>query len=77
VLERLEVLDLSMGTLGDAGAAALLNSPAVRKLKKLDVHHHYCSDGMVKRLEALGIEVDASDPEGESGPDDRYVQVSE
>src|SRR5262249_2977768 len=37
VLNQLEVLDLSMGTLSDAGAKALLGSPAIKKLKKLDL----------------------------------------
>jgi hypothetical protein len=50
LLERLEMLDLSLGTLGDAGVSALLDNPAVRKLKKLDIHHHYCSKAMIQRL---------------------------
>ena len=80
LLERLRVLDLSLGTLSDDGAAALLASPAVARLKLLDIHHHYCSDAMVRKLEALGIKVDASDPQAEDDDDgqtERYVAVSE
>lgn len=61
IMERIEVLDLSLGTLTDTGAEALLQSPAIRKLKKLDIHHHYCSEEMVQKLEQLGIVVDASE----------------
>jgi hypothetical protein len=87
VLDRLEVLDLSMGTLGDAGAKALLDSRAVRRLRKLDIHHHYVTPSVVARLQALGIEVDASDSEAgydeedpddaEDTDDDRYVAHAE
>lgn len=81
VLERIEVLDLSLGTLGDVGGEALLNSPAVAKLKRLDLSHHYLSEEMQQRLAALSIEVVMED---EQTPDDwgdgelhRYVAVSE
>jgi hypothetical protein len=80
VLERLRVLDLSLGTLGDDGAAALLASPAVAQLDKLDIHHHYCSDEMMARLQAIGIEVDVSEREQDEewdGERHRYVAVSE
>jgi hypothetical protein len=78
VTERLDVLDLSMGTLGDAGATALLGSAAVARLKKLDIHHHYVSEELVDALRGLGIEFDASEAEEPGAPeDDRYVEVSE
>lgn len=80
VLEQVRVLDLSLGTLGDAGAAALLASPAVAKLAKLDVHYHFCSEETVAALEGLGIEVDASDPqvpEDWGDGDHRFVAVGE
>jgi hypothetical protein len=62
LLERLEVLDLSMGTLSDEGAQALLATPAVARLKKLDIHHHFVSPELVQELKKLGPEVDASAP---------------
>lgn len=80
LLDRLRVLDLSLGTLSDAGAQALLDCPAVRRLRKLDLHHHYCSEAMVARLEALPVEVNASDPQEpdeDDGDSYRYVAVSE
>jgi hypothetical protein len=80
ILERIRVLDLSLGTLGVVGAAALLASPLVARLEKLDIHHHYCSDELVARLQQLGIVVDASEPQ-EADQDDgttwRYVAVGE
>lgn len=80
LLERIEVLDLSMGTLGDIGAKALIESTSVRKLKKLDLHHHYCSDEMMEKLKSLGIPVDLSQEQDEERDDGRiwrYVAVSE
>jgi hypothetical protein len=81
VTARLETLDLSMGTLGDGGAKALLGSPAIKELKRLDIHHHYVSDELVAKLKALKIDVDDSEKEE---PDDwgggelhRYIAVSE
>ena len=80
LIERLEVLDLSLGTLSDDGLAALLASPHVAKLQFLDIHHHYCSEEMISKLEALGVEVDARDPktpEDDDGELQRYIAVSE
>ncbi|MBV9792035.1 MAG: STM4015 family protein [Chloroflexi bacterium] len=80
ILDRIRVLDLSLGTLSDEGAAALLASPAVARLEKLDLHHHYCSAEMVARLEALGITVDVSDAQEEDeygGERYRYAAVTE
>ncbi|HEY0099969.1 MAG TPA: STM4015 family protein [Pyrinomonadaceae bacterium] len=80
VLERLRVLDLSLGTLTDDGAAAFLSSPAAARLELLDIHHHYCSDEMIEKLKAAGIKVDASEqqePDVDGDESYRYVAVSE
>ncbi|MCI0647076.1 MAG: STM4015 family protein, partial [Chloroflexi bacterium] len=80
ILERIRVLDLSLGTLGDEGAAALLASPAVARLELLDIHHHFCSKGMVARLEKAGIRLNAGDRQKEEvygGERWRYMAVSE
>lgn len=80
VLECVRVLDLSLGTLGDEGAAALLASPAVARLEKLDLHHHYCSEAMMTKLQGLGVEVDLSERQEEDVDDGkryRYVAVGE
>ena len=76
VLIGLHTLDLSQGTLGDEGVEALATCPAIGQLKKLDIHYHYASEAAISRLNALGIEVDASDPQDESRYG-RYVAVSE
>lgn len=80
IVERIETLDLSLGTLTDEGAMALRLSPAVARLKKLDIHHHFCSEAVVMRLQGLGIEVDVSDPheaEEYNGEVWRYAAVTE
>jgi hypothetical protein len=78
VVARLESLALSMGTLTDAGAEALLESGSPAHLRRLDLHHHFLGDAMVERLRAAfsGVELDLSEQEK---PDDDwyYVAVSE
>jgi Leucine Rich repeat len=76
VLAHLQTLNLSLGTLGDEGVEALAACPAIAKLAKLDIHHHYASPESVAKLMALGIEIDASDVQTEDGYG-RYVAVSE
>jgi hypothetical protein len=78
LVERLEFLDLSLGNLGDVGAEALLGCEAVRKLKKLDLHHHYISPPLMEQLKELPCEVDVSEAnEADADDDDRYIVVSE
>jgi hypothetical protein len=80
ILVRIEVLDLSLGNLGDVGATALLASPFISQLKKLDLHHHYISEALVNDLEKLSIEVDLNDlQEADEYNDEehRYISVSE
>ncbi len=80
VLDRIRVLDLSLGALSDEGAAALLASPAVARLERLDIHHHFCSDPMIEKLQRLGITIDASERQELRQYNDetwRYVAVGE
>jgi hypothetical protein len=85
VVAGLGTLDLSMGTLGDEGAEALLNGQPLTHLEKLDLHHHFLSEPMVQRLtktfEAAGVEVDLSESEAaerdSEGGEDRYTAVAE
>lgn len=81
ILDKIKVLDLSMGTLTDEGAKALFENPKIKNLDKLDVHFHYLSDEWVEKLRGLPIDVDVADQqEGDSYGDDeiyRYVAVSE
>lgn len=61
---QIDTLDLSNGTLTDKGGALLLEKiPSWTNIKKLDLHYNYLSDEMAEKLEALPIEVDASDRE--------------
>jgi hypothetical protein len=80
ILDRIDVLDLSLGMLTDEGATALLLSPRIARLRRLDLHHHFCSEAMVARLKALPLDVDLSEPqeaEIHDGKTYRYIAVSE
>ena len=86
LVKRVEVLDLSMGTLGNQGAAALMSGPATAGLKELHVRHHYCSEETVEKLRAWakghGVKLDADRGDAEEldeGDEDefRYVEVGE
>lgn len=77
VVKRLETLDLSLGTLSDAGGAALLElkSPT---LQRLNLHHHYMSAGLVQKLKALPFTVDANNSgDMDVDEEDRFVAVGE
>jgi hypothetical protein len=81
IAKQIEVLDLSLGVMSDAGAEALVSKAgAFPKLKKLDVSDNYLSDDGVKLLDKLGVEVEVGDQD-EGDEDDgeiyRYVQVGE
>lgn len=77
VVARLESLDLSLGTLTDEGAAALLVGQPLTHLKRLDLHHHYLSEEMMQRIrQALpGVEVNMDESQGSKAQ--RYVAVAE
>ena len=77
ILDRIRVLDLSMGTLSDRGAEALLNNSKIKQLEALDVHHHYMSDAWVEKLKSLPIDVDTSDQQVDDDPEYRYPAVTE
>ena len=68
VVAGLATLDLSMGTLGDEGAEALLGGQPLTHLRKLDLHHNFLSEAMRERILATlgpaGVKVDLSETEG-------------
>jgi hypothetical protein len=76
VLNQLKELDLSMGTLTDKGAQALLRSEGIRKLQHLNLRHHFLSEAMMEQLKGLGISINLNDKEEQDG-DYRYVEVAE
>lgn len=76
VLERIESLDLSLGTLTDEGAAHLVRCEALKRLKSLDLHHHYCTAEGMQSLKAAfpGVNLDDQQALDQYGP---YVAVGE
>lgn len=83
-MAQLRVLDLSNGTLGDEGGAALLDGQPLTHLERLDLHHHFMTEQMERRiaqaLEPHGVRVDLSEreePWGNRGVEGRYTAVSE
>jgi hypothetical protein len=50
VLDDLEELDLSLGSLSDEGAELLLQNPRLAKLARLTLYHHYLSPRAERRL---------------------------
>jgi hypothetical protein len=76
ILAQLKVLDLSMGTLSNEGAAALLENDAIRNLEHLNLRHHYLSQEMMDQLQTLGISINLDDKENEH-EEDRYAEVTE
>lgn len=76
ILGQLQTLDLSMGTLSDLGADALLSNPAIRNLHFLNLDHHYMSEEMMKKIKSLGIPVSMNGKEVEEDGY-RYIEVSE
>ncbi|GAA4955510.1 hypothetical protein GCM10023205_16760 [Yinghuangia aomiensis] len=79
---RLESLDLSMGTLGDEGAEALLAGQPLTHLKRLRINHHFISDPTSERLRKtlrpLGVTVDIDSPEAlRDWGSGRYAEVTE
>lgn len=80
LLATIETLDLSLGTLGDVGAEALLRGTQLGNLKRLDLSHHYISEANQARLEALPFKVvldDAQEDDEDDGEVYRYVAVGE
>lgn len=77
LLARLEHLDLSMGTLTDAGAAALrAGAAALRHLRRLDVSDNLLSETGRRALQAMGSMVHVGAQRSLRG-DERYVSVGE
>lgn len=78
---QLDELDLSMGTLSDRGAEALLECDWLGKLRMLDISHHYMSTEVMNRFTSLGIEVlrmeEQLTPDQYNGESYRYVAVGE
>jgi len=80
VMQQIATLDLSLGTLTDEGAKALLASPYLTRLTLLDLHHHYVSESIIEQLRKTGVKLNADDrkePDEYNGQIYRYVSVAE
>ena len=79
ILPRLEVLDLSMGTMSNEGAAILAaHRDAFRHLKLLDVDDNYLTDEARPLLEGLCEKVLFGDQRDDGGdPGNRYASAYE
>ncbi|GAA2692371.1 STM4015 family protein [Actinoplanes palleronii] len=77
VVAQLRVLDLSWGTLGDDGAAALLAGQSLTHLEYLNLSHHFMSPFAARRFvdELPDVLVDVSDDQMEE--DGRFTAVTE
>ena len=61
IIEQIETLDLSLGTLSDDGARALVEALQRPNLRYLDIHYHYLTDAMVRALRATGVTINAEE----------------
>ncbi|WP_238652390.1 STM4015 family protein [Paenibacillus piscarius] len=78
ILDQLDTLDMSLGTLSDEGAEAILASERVKGLKHINLSYHYMSDEMMDRLKNSGLPVDVSDQQDSADDDDwRYPSITE
>lgn len=78
ILDQLDTLDMSLGTLSDEGAEAILASERVKGLKHINLSYHYMSDEMMDRLKNSGLPVDVSDQQESADDDDwRYPSITE
>jgi hypothetical protein len=80
ILDRILTLDLSLGNLSDEGGRALLGSDRLKRLRTLDLHHHYLSDDVRDELKAEYPNADLSDQKQADEDGDttyRFIAVSE
>ncbi|WP_099066026.1 STM4015 family protein [Nostoc linckia] len=71
IINSISVLDLSMGTLSDAGAEELLNCEAINYLDILNVSESFLSQEMIHKLSGLDVRVLANHQKKED--DDSYI----
>lgn len=61
-ISQIHTLDLSCGTLSDRGGELLLKKlPSYPNIKTLDLHYHYLSNEMMKKLESLPVKINLSE----------------
>ncbi len=72
IINKIKILDLSLGYLTDAGATALLNCPAVNDLDILNVANNCLTKAMVDKLMQLDTEVVADNQNIHKTVSNRY-----
>ena len=78
IIQRIETLDLSFGTLTDEGGQALCSLPEGGTLKKVSLNHNFITDPVKKKLEAKDLVIDVSQGEADTSDDEwRFVAVGE
>lgn len=80
VLPQLTVLDLSLGTLSDRGAAAIADhAEKFAHLEKIDLHHNYVADAALKgRLtQIFGDRINLDPDDAEEIDGSHYVAIGE
>ncbi|MEH2176958.1 STM4015 family protein [Nostoc sp.] len=80
VIDYISVLDLSMGTLSDAGAEELLNCSAINNLDILNISENFLSQAMIEKFSELDVRVLANNQKKEDNVSyihSRYCSVSE
>ena len=77
IVKRIETLDLSGGTMTDAGGKALLSLPTGGSLKRLNLYHHFMSEEMTRTLAGLKLAVEVGGREAADEDDWRYVSIGE
>jgi hypothetical protein len=80
VLPQLKALNLSMGTLDDQGAEAILAQPdKFDHLDRLSLHFHYMTDAVMDRFETFSVDTGTGDQQeiDPQDPDWRYTEVGE
>ena len=71
IVERIESIDLSMGSLNDEGVNSLMELAAHRHLKLLNISHHYASTDSIENLKRiLPFEVISEDAQVKDDDDD-------
>ena len=80
IINQLETLDLSLGTMTDEGGKALLSLPTDAKLKRVNLQYHFMSPKMLKELKKLPFTLNVKDrQEAEDWGDgeERFVAIGE
>jgi hypothetical protein len=73
IVERIDVLDLSMGNLTDEGVRSLWALPKSTKLQRVNISHHFASPNLVGQLRnRISAEVVADDPQE---PEDEWRPI--